>query len=118
MSRSLADAAPVRHRTLLDDVRPKPAKAFLKTLENAPIAEEIGGAIERAVAMVGWSKKEAAGQMGVEPAQLSRWIAGTERPQMDRIFAVAALREPVVVALAQLAGADISTRIEFPKVSA
>lgn len=114
MGSSFANTASDRHRTLLEDVHPKQAKAYLKPVETVNFAEEIGGAVERAVALAGLSKKEAAAVVGVEAAQLSRWIAGTERPQFDRLFAVAELREPMVVALAKVAGAEIETQIKFP----
>ena len=98
----MADSAPVRHRMSLEAVRPTMAKAQIKSLEVRDFRAEIGQAIERAISLAGWTKKEAAGELGVEPAQLSRWIAGTERPQLDRLFAVEALRWPLIQMLARL----------------
>lgn len=101
------------HRISLEDVRPSMAKADLTSVETAHFQSEIGRCVQRAISILGWSNKEAAGEMGIDPAQLSRWIAGTERPQLDRLFRVAALRQPLVIALAALAGADVDTRISF-----
>jgi hypothetical protein len=67
----------------------------------------VGGAIQRAVAMVGWSHKEAAARIGVDDAEFGKWNNWTRRPQMDRLFAVPELRQPLVVAFAELCGAGV-----------
>lgn len=84
----------------LETVRPKQAKAVLKNCETW--SARIGAAIQRAIALVGWSNKEAAAKVGRDPAQLARWISGTERPQMDALMAVDELRWPLVQCLAAL----------------
>lgn len=72
----------------------------------------IGAAIEQAQLACKWSLKELADKVQRDERQVSRWIAGTERPQMDALFAVEALRQPLVVALAALAdGVEIVTQI-------
>lgn len=109
------------HRISLEDVRPRPAKTDLNSVEVAKdlrFPRELGRAVQVAISLAGLANKEAAGAMGIDPAQLSRWIAGTERPQFDRLFAVEALRQPLCVALAQMAGADVHTHIQFRKVGA
>lgn len=91
------------HRNSLEDVAPVMAKADLKKLEAADFRADIGKAIQRALSLAGWSQKEAAGHIGRDAAQIARWIAGTERPQFDAaLFAVEALRWPLVQALAAL----------------
>jgi len=62
----------------------------------------IGGAIQRAVAIVGWSNKEAAANAGVDDAEFGKWLSGGRRPQMDRLFALEALRWPLIQTLAAL----------------
>lgn len=62
----------------------------------------IGQAISRAVAIVGWSHKEAAAKVGVDDAEFGKWMSGGRRPQFDRLFAVEELRVPLVVSLASL----------------
>lgn len=47
-----------------------------------------------------WAIKEAAALLGVEPAQVSRWISGVENVQVDRIYATK-LHGPFAVELAR-----------------
>ena len=101
MPSSLASAPNARHRISLENVRPAMAKADLKNLE-ADFKAQIGRAIQRAFSLAGLTQKEAAAALGRDVAQVSRWIAGTERPQMDALFAVEALRWPLIQCLAQL----------------
>ena len=105
-----------RHRNSLEDVEPRMAKVDLKPVEHYPETPDfrraIGVAIERAISLSGLTKKEIAGLIGhSDQAQLSRWIAGTERPQFDQLFAVEVLRWSLVCALADLAGGELITTI-------
>lgn len=100
MHKGNAAIAP-RQRMSLEDVTPVMAKAEFNKVENRDFREVIGHAIQRALSIAGLSQKEAAGLVGKEPAQMARWIAGTERPQFDALFAVEQLRSPLVIALAQ-----------------
>ena len=86
------------------------AKADLKSLE-ADFKAQIGRAIQRAFSLAGLTQKEAAGKVNRDAAQIARWIAGTERPQMDALFAVEELRWPLIQCLAALAQAEITTEI-------
>lgn len=100
----------------LENVTPTMAKADLMKVENRDFREVIGRSIQRALSLAGWSQKEAAGKIGREPAQIARWIAGTERPQFDALFAVEELRQPLVIALAQAiddSGVVVTTQINF-----
>ncbi len=80
---------------------------------------QVGRAVARAVAMTGWSHKEAAAQIGVDDAEFGKWLSGGRRPQFDRLFAVAALRQPLIVALADLGGDGITvtTHIEIRRTA-
>lgn len=77
----------------------------------------IGGAIERTRMLLSLSLKEFAGLMPLpdgterDERQIARWISGAERPQLDALFAVDAIRQPLVIALAELANAEIVTQI-------
>lgn len=115
MQTSLAEEAESSHRISLEDLRPAMAKADLKKVENREFRSEIGRAIARALALAGASQKEAAAVLGLDQGQLARWIAGTERPHLDRLFAVPEYREPLCVALAQMSGADVHMHIEFKR---
>lgn len=112
MSSTVARATQTSHRNSLENVTARMAKADLNRIEKPDFRAEIGRAIQRACSLVGWSQKEAAGHIGRDTAQLARWIAGTERPQFDALFAVEELRWPLIQALAQLDGsAEVVTTI-------
>jgi hypothetical protein len=114
MDSSVATIAADTHRLIGEIQTAGQAKAHLTVGENRDFRSEIGRALARAFALAGWTTvKEAAAQINRERAQVSRWIAGTERPQFDALFNVPALREPLCVALAELADADVRTTIEF-----
>jgi hypothetical protein len=83
------------------------AKADLRKAENDAWREQIGRAIERSRLLRGWSLKELAVAVDRDERQVARWIVGSERPQLDALFAVESLRQPLVVALAEMAGEGI-----------
>lgn len=94
-------------------------KAGLESSEK-PWRERVGAAIARALQFAGLTQKEAWALLGhTNGAQLSRWISGLERPQFDALFAVDALRQPLIVAFAELAGAavEIETVIKVRKTA-
>lgn len=71
-----------------------------KFLGNA----HLGPVIERLIALAGLNKDQAADAMGYSDAStVSRWISGQENPHLTRIWAAAALRAPLVMALAERA---------------
>src|SRR5687767_13457160 len=96
--------APSRH-LLLPDTTPGMLKADLRKAEILDWRADVGRAIERMRLLASLSLKELADAIQRDERQVARWIAGTERPQFDALFAVAALRQPLVVALAELAQA-------------
>lgn len=85
------------------------AKAALTDRETP--AQLLGRAIQRALSLLGWTVDRCAIECHRDRAQVSRWIAGTERPQFDTLWTVEELRQPLVVALAQLADCDVSYSI-------
>jgi hypothetical protein len=86
------------------------AKADLKNLER----EELGRVIERTFELAGLSQKEAAALLERDQAQIARWIAGTERPQLESIYATPTLRARLLLAMAEQAGVAVRMVIEFP----
>ncbi len=100
----------------LPEVRPTPAKASLRKAEPEGWRQAIGRAIERAMFLQGWSLKEFAAAVGRDERQCARWITGFERPQFDTLFAVEALRQPLVQAMAELVGAEVGVVITLRKV--
>jgi hypothetical protein len=98
---SLLRRASDRHPVLPDIGRPVMAKANVRT-PDVDWQVAIGQAIARAVANVGWSHKEAAAKVGVDDAEFGKWLSGSRRPHVDRLFDVEELGVPLVVELARL----------------
>lgn len=95
---------------------PKMAKADLRKAETQVWAQAVGHAVQRAVSICGWSLKEFAAAIGREERQCARWITGEERAQLDTMFAVEALRQPLVQALAELADAEVVVTVRLRAV--
>lgn len=102
---------------VLPDVRPVMAKASVRIPDVVDWMRAIGAAIQRAVKAAGLSNKEAAAACGVDDAEFGKWISGSgaekRRPQFDRLFAVAVLRRPLVIAFAELAGEGVEIVTEI-----
>lgn len=92
--------ADLRLRT---DIPRRMAKATLPKQENA----DAGRAIARAQQLRGWSLKEFADAAKRNERQLARWMDGTEHPQLDTLFAILPFRQPLIQALAEIAGAGV-----------
>lgn len=76
---------------------------------------QIGQAVQRCFALAGVTQKEAAALLERDAAQIARWISAVERAQIDAIFAVERLRQPLVQAFAELAGdgVEVETTIRI-----
>ena len=57
--------------------------------------------------LAGLNLDEFSGLVGRDSRQVARWIGGIERPQFDALFSVEQLRQPIVLALAEMAGAGV-----------
>jgi ribosome-binding protein aMBF1 (putative translation factor) len=88
---------------LIPQTRPRMAKADLRK----PKSVDVGRAIGRAQSLRGWSLKEFAAAAERNERQIAAWIAGTEHPQLDTLFAIVSFRQPLIVALAELAGLGV-----------
>lgn len=76
----------------------------------------VGRAIQRAVSLAGLTNKEAAGLIGVNDSQFGKWLSGNEPPQVHRVFAVAQLQQPLVIALAEAiddSGVIVTTHVQI-----
>lgn len=94
------------HRQRLENVPTSMAKADLKNVETW--RRRIGDALDYAISTANRTQKEVWAALGhSDGSQLNRWIAGTERPQFDALFSIEWLRQPLVIALAGLAGAGV-----------
>lgn len=108
---TLAPARPVRHG-MLPDKADRLAKADVMPHDLPNDRERLARIIAGAIAVCGWSVKEAAAKLEVDPAELSRWLSTERRPQFDRLWAVVELRVPLLVGLARTCtGATVETRI-------
>lgn len=99
------------------------AKAALRTHPESGDRPEwrahLGHAVLRARQLAGLSLKEFADAITRDERQVARWEKGIERPQFDAIFAVEPLRQPMVIALCELAGAavEIETVVRIRKIA-
>ena len=99
------------------EIRKTMAKADLKEIEIRDFREEIGRCIDRARILSGLTLKEFADKVRRDIGQVGRWMSGKERAQLDAIFAVPALRGPLVIALAELSGTvDVQTTIVVRRI--
>ena len=112
---------PLRNAEKLD-VRTKTAHSALRKPEKRPDDEllwlELGSAIERARVLRGWTLDQLARHCpprGRDPRQIAKWIAGAERPQLDVLFAIRDFRQPLIIALAELAGIQAETVFRIPR---
>lgn len=113
MAKTITAQVGVAHPVLPDIGRPVMAKVNVRTPDIAWNVA-VGRAIQRAVSLAGLSNKEAAGKVGVDDAEFGKWLNGsdTRHPHLDRLFAVDELRQPLVIALAELAeGVEVVTEI-------
>ena len=95
------------------------ARVSLRKPEAESWRVPVGQAIARVQARSGLSLKEFATAVGRDERQVARWFAGTEHPQLAAIFAVARLRQLLLVALAELAGeqVEITTAITIRRTA-
>lgn len=108
--------APVDRQHRLSDLQPGMAKVHTTALRIPDVdvwRAAVGQAIETTRLLAKLSLKEFAAVIERDERQVARWIAGTDRPQFDALFAAEALRQPLLIAFAELAGpsVDIETHI-------
>lgn len=111
MAEIVVDGVPSRHR-VIRETRPRMAKAMLPKGENALYLVHIGGCLDEARRVVGWTVSQLADELDRDEKQVARWIRGEERTQVDVVFTVAVLQAPFVVAMARLAQCEIETWIK------
>lgn len=78
-------------------------KADLPKGESPDYLRELGQCLDFARRSVGWTVDQLAAELDRDSKQVARWLRGEERTQVDRVFAVEALRQPFVIALARVA---------------
>lgn len=103
----------------LAELKPKMLGARLRpevrseaNVDPKPLGERLGPAIERALLLANITKQEVSFAMGYsDQSSISKWIACKEPPRFDKLWSVVRLRASLVVALAELAGADVQTTV-------
>lgn len=113
MSNSVNAGSGARQR-VLSDVQPEMAKAALAGRGKPEMRRfwaETGACVDEARRVVGWTLEQLAAEIGRDARQVRRWIAGEEQTQIAAVFAVEALRQPFVIALARLAECEVTTEI-------
>lgn len=73
----------------------------------------VGALIDRALVLAGLTKQQASFAMGYRDetaSVVSKWTQGTERPQLDRLLSVPALRRGLILAIAESSGSDVEIR--------
>jgi hypothetical protein len=111
MPQVLSASSP-RHREL-GEIQPRMAKAVLPKGENDQ-RRLLGGAIQRALSLAGWTADRLSREVSRDHRQVGRWISGEERAQLDTLWAVEEFRQPLCIALAELAECEVRTVIEIP----
>jgi ABC-type Zn2+ transport system substrate-binding protein/surface adhesin len=72
----------------------------------------LGGAMADVMHTFGLSLKEFARELGKNERQIARQLDGTERPQIEAVFAVPRFQPAIVIALAKRAtGVEVDTVI-------
>ena len=99
-----SSAVTERHR-VISEIAPKPLKVNLRKTDSADALIETGECLDFARRSVGWSLKELAAALQRDERQVQRWIDGKENTNLAAVFAVEALRQPFVIALARLSQA-------------
>ena len=115
MGRTVTDTTDRAHR-LLPETKPRMAKvspARLRKAETECWRERVGQAIERVRSRSGLSLKEFADAVARDERQVARWITGVEHPQLAAIFSAEQLRQPLIIALAELAGDSVEVTTEI-----
>jgi hypothetical protein len=113
MDPSLNDL-PAPSHVLLPDTRPRMAKAVIRKADTAWRAH-VGLVIQRVRSLAGLSLKEFAAVVDRDERQCARWENSTERPQFDAVFAVASLRQLLVQAFAEIAGAEVEITVRIKR---
>lgn len=110
-------------RSVLDQTLPVPrdyrekspamAKATIKVHPKGENETRLmfGRAIVRALRLIDWTAERLAKELERDHRQIGRWITGEERPQIESLWDIKELRQPLVIALAEMAHAEVETVI-------
>jgi hypothetical protein len=98
----------------VSDTRARTAKASIRKADTKALYKALGGCIADVIRAHGLSLKEFSAEIGKDERQMARQIDGTDRPQLEAVFAIQRFQAPLVIALAKLAtGVEIDTVLTF-----
>src|SRR5687767_6722479 len=101
---------------LVSEPRARMAKADVRKTDTAAFYAELGACIEEVRQQFGLTLKEFAVELGKNESYVRRQIEGSERPQLEMVFAIERFRPVLVIALAKrAAGVDVVTEIRVKR---
>lgn len=103
VAESVAKPASAALPVLPDIGKPVMAKAVARVPDINWLLT-LGLALAYAVAVSGWTNKEAAREVGTDDAEFGKWLSGNRRTQVDKVLAVEQLRWHFIVGLAKHSG--------------
>lgn len=106
LANTLSTPAPDCH-LLLPEKSQKQAKAEVRKADDEMWRAAVGQVVEDIRLLAKLSLKEFADAVSRDERQVARWISGADRPQFDAVVAVEELRQPLVIAIARLAGQGV-----------
>lgn len=109
---SLPNPTEPRH-ALLPDKASSMVRIDVRKADAGWWREEMGRVVQRVKGAL--SLKEFADLVARDEREVSKWLDASRRPQLDAIFAVERFRLAFVLALAELAGAEIEHHIRIKK---
>lgn len=97
------------------DGRARMAKAGIPKAKNHAA---LGRRVARVLELSALSLKEFSALLGRNERQIGRWLDGSDRPQLELIYAVPALNSFLVIALAEgVATVDVTTTITVRRIA-
>lgn len=107
--------AAVRRPNVLVADKPKTA---IRSADTDAYYEALGQCMAEVMRVLDLSLEEFAYAVGKDERQIARQLKGTDRPQIEVVFAVVRFRAPMVIALAQMsAGVETVTTISFKRTA-
>lgn len=117
MSSSVSRARVGAHR-VNGEIKPRMAKADLPKGENAPVRSDwrlLGECLDVARHALGWTVDRLARELRRDEKQVSRWMRGEERPQVEIIIEIPALDAEYAIALAARKGCVVETVVRLQR---
>jgi hypothetical protein len=96
----------------------KVAPADVRKAEHDALYAQLGRCMDEVRCVFGLNLEQFADALGKDQRQVARQLLGTERPQLESVFAVERFQGPLVVSLARLAnGVEVDTVIRVRRTA-